>query len=197
MTNIARKWAGAAALGAAVSGLLYSISFFAVGTRLAGLFLVTGGVLSTAVFAALYRELRDDGPYLSIWAVLLGTGAMLASVAHGGYDLASGFNSTGGVDTSIASPVDPRGLMTFGVAGIAVIAFSILLRRSSTFSSELGYLGFALAFFMEVLYAGTLMALGTHNPVIILSAVMAGFVLNPLWYGWLAIHWLRARVRRD
>src|SRR5438132_355105 len=109
MTNIGREWAGAAALGAALSGLLYSIGFFAFGATLAGLFLVIGGVLSTAVFAALYRELRDDGPYLSIWAVLLGTGAMLASVAHGGYDLASGLNSTGVVDTSVPSQVDPRG----------------------------------------------------------------------------------------
>ncbi|MDP9324990.1 MAG: hypothetical protein M3O87_00445 [Candidatus Dormibacteraeota bacterium] len=194
-----RTFAGIASVGAALSGFLYAVAFVivarsapATGATLAGLFLMTTALLATAVMAGLYRELRDVDSSFALWAVLLGVLAMGASAAHGGYDLANGINPPSDAVPTLPSQVDPRGLMTFGVAGLAILVFSWLIQKSPGFPNALAYVGYLSALLVEVLYLGRLVILDATNPVIVVAALAAGFVVNPLWYAWLGVHFLRA-----
>jgi hypothetical protein len=62
----------------------------------------------------------------ALWAALLGIGAALGTAAHGGYDLANAVNPPSvSADfhsglSALPNQIDPRGLFTFGVAGLAV-----------------------------------------------------------------------------
>jgi hypothetical protein len=198
MQSSFRQFAGIAALGSAVSAFLYAVAFIivtrsapVVGQLLAGLFLLMGALLATAVMAALYRQLRDIDIGFATWALLIGVVAELASAAHGGYDLANRINPPGTSLGPLPSQVDPRGLFTFGVTGIAILTFALLIRRSPAFPAGIAYFGYASAFLLLLLYVGRLFIVEAGNPLIAVPAVLGGFIVNPLWFGWLGINFLR------
>jgi hypothetical protein len=200
MTLSYARFAGYAALGAAVSGFLYSVAFIivarsspATGAALAGLFLLTGGILATAVMVALYGTLRDVDGSFAMWALLLGVVGALGSAVHGGYDLANGINPPGTGTGGLPSQVDPRGLLTFGVTGIAVAVFAWLISRNRNLPTRLAYVGYVSAFLLEVLYLGRLIILDATNPLIVVAALLGGFVVNPAWYAWLGAVFIRGR----
>jgi len=187
------RFARLAAWGAAASGFLYAVAFIVIarfssssGATLAGLFLLTGGVLASAVMVALFASLREVDALFAGWALLIGVVAALGSAVHGGYDLANGINRPSGSIPSLPSQVDPRGLLTFGVTGLAIGTFAWLMGRSAVFPSRLRYLGYLSALLVEVLFIGRLVILDATNPVIVV-ALLAGFVVNPAWYAWLAV----------
>jgi hypothetical protein len=192
------RFAGYAALGSAASGFLYAVAFIIVartsparGATLAGLFLLTGGILATAVMVALYDTLGEVDQSFATWALLLGVVAALGSAAHGGYDLANGINPPGTGTGGLPSQVDPRGLLTFGVTGIAVAVFAWLVSRSRELPTRLAYVGYLSALLLEVLYLGRLVILDAKNPVIVVAALLGGFIVNPAWYAWLGVSLLR------
>jgi hypothetical protein len=195
-----RRFAGVAALGSAASGLLYAVAFIivarrspATGATLAGLFLLTGGLFSTVVMSGLYRALRDEDSGFAVWALLLGVAAVLGSAIHGGYDLANGINPPADLGPSLPSQVDPRGLLTFGVFGISVLTFSWLIHGSTAFRSGIAYVGYLSALLVEMLYLGRLVIVDATSPLIVGTALLAGFIVNPLWYAWLGVHFLRSK----
>src|SRR5206468_4163901 len=88
------RLAGRAAIGAAATGFLYSISFVVIarsnanlGLELTGLFLLCGGLLSTAVFTELFQLTRDGAGGFAMWFLLLGTLGAFSAMAHGTFDL--------------------------------------------------------------------------------------------------------------
>jgi hypothetical protein len=199
VTREFRRFSGACALGAAGSGFLYSVSFVVVsrvaarpGALLSGLFLLTGGLLATVVMVALYRLTRDTDSGFATWAVLLGVAGALGSAMHGGFDLANSIHPPDAI-SAFPSEVDPRGLMTFGVTGLAVLVFARLLLRARAIPDGLAAVGLASAVVLEVLYLGRLVILDATNPVIVAAALLGGFIVNPLWYGWLGVHLLRGQ----
>jgi hypothetical protein len=46
---------------------------------------------------------------------------------------------------------------------------------------------------MVVLYLGRLIILEATNPVIVIPALLEGFIVNPLWYIWLGLVFLRSQ----
>jgi hypothetical protein len=63
------RFGGVCALAAGVAGFLYAVSFVVLRSdALSGLFLLAGGLLTTAVFAALYEWLRPVDAPLARWA---------------------------------------------------------------------------------------------------------------------------------
>ncbi|MEK7872458.1 MAG: hypothetical protein AAB502_01210, partial [Chloroflexota bacterium] len=96
----------------------------------------------------------------------------------------------------LPSGVDPRGLATFGLAGVAVFVVGWLMGRSGDFPKGLGYLGYLLGVFLVVVYLGRLIVLSPASPLVLGPAAVTGFLLNPVWYVWLGMAiWRGSRIR--
>src|SRR3954454_16813529 len=116
------RFAGWCAMGAAVTGLIYSLAFVVLKEPwLYGLAQLVGGLLTTAVLVAVYSRLRAIDQNFALWGLLLGLAGALGSAIHGGFDLANALNPPKADvlgDANVPFLVDPRGLLTFGVASI-------------------------------------------------------------------------------
>jgi hypothetical protein len=209
-TSPFERFGGLCAFIAGLGGLGYSISFVIISKSapdvsnvLSPLFLMIGGLLGTAVMLALYQRLRETEATFALWAALLGVVAALGSAMHGGYDLANAINPpalSAGFKTdlnTLPSQVDPRGLLTFGVTGLAFLVVAWLIVRGGQFPRGLGYLGYALAILLLIVYLGRLILLQPSNPVLLGAAALTGFVLAPLWYIWLGlVLWRSSQARK-
>ena len=56
--------------------------------------------------------------------------------------------------------------------------------RSKTLPTNLGYLGYILGIVLVVIYLARLIILDATNPIVVITVVIIGFVLNPLWNIW-------------
>ena len=184
------RFAGICAILAGIVGLLYAISFVVLKNNLlSALFLMLGGLLTTAVLTAVYQRVRAVNESASLWMLLLGIAGALGALLHGGYDLANAINApnVSSAIMNLPSAIDPRGLLTFGITGIGVMILAWLIGRSGQFPRGLSYWGYLLGALLVVLYLGRLIILDPKNPLIAVDALICGFVLNPVWYvglGW-------------
>jgi hypothetical protein len=192
-----QKFAGLLAILAGVCGLLYSLSFIVLSQSapeqalaLSGLLLMLGGLLTTAGMIALYQRLEEFDSGFALWALVLGLASALGATVHGAYDLANAINPPDSNMPSFAdlpNQVDPRGLFTFGIAGLAILVFSWLIIRSGVLPKNFGNLGLLLGLLLIVIYLGRLVILDTTNAVNVVPALLVGFIINPIWYIWLGI----------
>jgi hypothetical protein len=189
------RFAGICAIAAGGLTLVYSVSFIVlVNEPLSSFCLLANGLLSTAVLVALYERVRATDASFALWALLLGLAGAIGSALHGGYDLAAVLHQHGPVDPSLPSAMDPRGLLTFGATGIGVWVFAWLIVRSGQLPRALAYLAYVVAGLQIVLYLGRLIVFDASNPVIVVPALLAGFVATPIWYIWLGVSlWRGAR----
>ena len=176
---------------AGACGFLYSVSFVIVarnnpslGTGLSGFFLLIGGVLGASALLGLYERLKPANGTYALWALVFGLAGALAATLHGGYDLAVGIHPPNQV-INFPSPVDPRGLGTFGLTGLALLAFSFLMQRDRSFPRGLVALGYASGVLLVLIYVSRLTILQASNLLVGAPAGIEGFVLNPAWYIWL------------
>lgn len=184
------RFAGLSAILAGIVGLLYSISFVVLkNDLLIALFLMLGGLFSTAALVAVYNRLKETDATFALWALLLSIASAFGALLHGGYDLANAINppTANAALASLPSSVDPRGLLTFGVASLGVFGIAWLMGRSRQFPRGLSYWGYLLAVLLVVLYLGRLIILDPKNPLIAVDALLSGFVVNPVWYLWLGM----------
>ena len=179
--------AAVAAFLTAGCGLLYSVSFVIVarassslGAGLSATFLMLGGLLGTAALVGLYERLRERGGTYLVWVLGVGVAGAMAGVLHGGYDLANVLHPPGGT-SNLPSAVDPRGLGTFGLAGVAVLGFSLLMKGVPGMSG-LRNLGLLSGVLLVLIYLARLIILNATNPVVLGLAAVEGFIVNPLWY---------------
>ncbi len=191
------KFAGLLAILAGIVGFLYSLSFIVIarsapdlGATLSGLFLLLGGLLSSAALVALYKRLESGDAGFALWALILSVVGALGAAVHGAYDLANALNPP---TTNIASladlpnAVDPRGFLTFGAAGLGVLVFSWVILRTGTLPHNFAYLGLMLGVLLIVIFLARLIILDATHPVVVVPALLTGFVVNPIWYVWLGI----------
>lgn len=186
-----RRFAGTAAYLVAIGGVAYSILFViavkadseAADTASWALLLV-GGILSSAVLVALYQLLRETEAGFAMWGLLLGFVGAAGSVIHGGFELARVIPDEVRVMLP-GNPVDPRGLLTFGLAGTGLIVLSALIRRGSVLPSGLGTVGIALGVLLVLVYLGRLFIVDPNEPVLLGAAALAGLVAHPLFFVWL------------
>jgi hypothetical protein len=188
------RFAGVCAILAAAFTLLYSISFIIlVNEPLSSFCLLANGLLGTAVLVAVYERVRGTDASFALWALLLGLAGSIGAALHGGYDLAAVMHEHLPVDPNLPSPVDPRGLLTFGANGVGLWVFAWLILKSGQLPKQVGYLGYAVAALQIVLYLGRLIVFDAKNPVIVVPALLAGFIVTPLWYAWLGVSLWRGR----
>ncbi len=176
---------------AAASGFLYSVSFVIIarnnpslGNGLSGFFLLIGGVLGASALLGLYERLKPSTGTYALWALLFGLVGAMAATLHGGYDLAVGIHPPNQV-INFPSPVDPRGLGTFGLTGISLLAFSFLMQRDRSFPRGFVGLGYASGVLLVLIYVSRLTILNASSLLVLAPAGIEGFVLNPAWYIWL------------
>jgi hypothetical protein len=192
MNTSFEKFAGWGALLAGLSGFLYSISFIVLRNELlSAFFLMLSGLFSTSAITALYQRLRGNESGFALLGFLLSLSAALGSAIHGGYDLANVLHPPASPTANLPNAIDPRGLMTFGVAGLGLFVLSWLVTQEMSFPKGLGYLGYLSAILMIVLYLGRLIILEATNPAIVVPALLEGFIVNPLWYVWLGGYFLK------
>ena len=196
------RFGGTCAILAGIVGLLYSVAFLVsarssdpqlvkTGGMLAALFLVIGGLLSSAVMAALYDQLKEGEGGFALWALVLGAVGAAGSAIHGAYDLANAINPpTANVPNlaDLPSQVDPRGFLTFGAVGLAVLVFSWLIVRGGKMPKNVGNLGIVLGILLVVIYLARLIILDASNPIVVVTVVVTGFIVNPVWNIWLGVN---------
>jgi hypothetical protein len=198
------RFAGICAILTGLAGFCYAVAFILIarsdpdlGRLLSALFLMLGGLLSSPVLIALYSRLRETDSDFALWALLLSIFGAAGAAMHGGYDLANAINPPSSALTSMLtdfpSQANPRGLLTFGVAGIARLVICWLIRRGGALPAGLGTLGYASALLLLVLYLGRLILLDPTNPVIVAAALLDGFIAGPAWYVWLGLALQRGR----
>ncbi len=171
---------------AALVGLLYSVAFVVLQNALLySLCLMLGGLLSVVVLVALFERLGEIDAQAAMVGLTFGAAAALGATIHGGYDLANILNPPGVVSEGVAalpSQIDPRGLLTFGVAGLAVLIAGLLMRRHPVFGRGFTALTFLLGALLIVVYLGRLIVLTPTSPLVLLPAALTGFIVNPFWY---------------
>jgi hypothetical protein len=192
------RFAGACAIAVGVGTILYSVAFmialqttYRPAVTATAVLLPLGGLVSTPVSVALYLRLRPAEEGFALWALLLALVGAAGSMIHGGFDLAR-LVGPPTLPTEIANAVDPRGLLTFGVAGVAVFVFASLIRRGGGLPRGLGVLGMVAGGLLILIYLGRLIIFDPSNPVLLTAAVLGGLVVTPAWYVWLGIALRRA-----
>ena len=187
------RFAGWGAVLAGLSGFLYSISFIVLRNELdSALFLMLGGLFSTSALTALYQRLRETEGGFALLGLLLSLSGVLGAAIHGGYDLANAIHPPT-TSTSGPNPVDPRGLLTFGLSGLGLFLLSWLLSQDTRFPRGLAYLGYLSAVLMILLYLGRLIIVEATNLAIVVPALLEGFIVNPIWYFWLGLNFMRSQ----
>jgi hypothetical protein len=147
------------------------------------------------VLVAVYDRLRATDAAAAILALVLGIVGALGSAIHGGYDLAIALDPSAAGPAGLPSQIDPRGLLTFAVSGIALLIVAWLIWRGRQFPVGLAYLGGVSAVLLVLLYLGRLIVQEPTNPVVLVPAVLNGFLIGPVWYLWTGGVLLAARRR--
>lgn len=186
------RLASVCAILAGIGGVLYGVAFVILGNPLLySVLLMLGGLLTSVVLVALYDQLHESDAAWSMLAILIGLIGSIGSVIHGGYDLANAIHPPVTLNADLPSQIDPRGLLTFGLLGMAVLIFSALMRRGDQFPKNLASVGSLLGVLMIVIYLGRLIILDPTN-IIVRIALLLGVTANTIWFIWLGLTWRRA-----
>ena len=186
------RFGSVCAVAAGLLGLGYSISFTLYlhspsrgAAYVDSLFLLAGGIVSTAAFTALYERLRATDQALALWGYVLALVGAFGAAIHGAYDLANLADPPASLASDVPSSVDPRGLGTFALTGLALAVTGTLVLRGRLLPVGLGYLAFVSAALLVFVYVGRLVILNPKSPGLLTAAVIAGFIVNPVWFVWL------------
>lgn len=186
--------AGAGAILVGILGVLYSVAFVIIaraspdtGHFLSALFLLVGGVIAASALAAVYGRLREVDAGFALVGYSFGLIGALGSAVHGAYDLAIALHSPAGPTSDLPSAIDPRGFLTFGLAGVGLLVVSGLMSRGGGFPAGLAWLGYLSGALLGIIYLGRLVVLDATSPLILGPAALEGFVVNPVWYVWLGV----------
>jgi hypothetical protein len=193
------RFAGLAAILAGLSGFLYSVSFVVLkDALLSGLFLMLGGLFTIAALVALFDRLGDTDSAFALLGMIVGTVSSLGSAIHGSYDLANALRPPSGVPAGVdalPSPIDPRGFLTFGAAGLALLVAAYLIGHSHYFPRSFALATYLLSILLVIIYLDRLIVYNPASPLILVPAALTGFIVNPLWYVWLGLALRRERAQ--
>ena len=154
---------------------------------------MVGGLLSAVVMVALFDELRDIDRSVALLALVFAITGALGSTIHGGYEVANLLHAPASAAPDFPSQLDPRGLATFGFAGLGLLGFASLMRQTQQFPQGLSLLGIVTGIALIVVYLGRLVIFSPTNAVVLLAAGVTGFILAPAWYIWLGLSFRRSR----
>jgi hypothetical protein len=184
-----RRFASGVAFAVAAGGLAYSISFVLIaranaslGFGLSDLFLMAGGLLTPVVAVALYQLLKGTDSSVALLAVVFSVAAGVGSAIHGAHEPAIVAHPAVNPAPDLPNPVDPRGFLTFGVAGLGVLLFSWLVLKGGELSPRIGYVGYLSGVLLIIIFLARLIVFDSGSPLLLVPAGLEGFIVNPLWY---------------
>jgi hypothetical protein len=160
---------------------------------LPSLSLLAVGLFASVVIVALYQIVREVDGSFALLGLLLGAGGAGGAAVHAAFDLANNLHPPA-TPFGYANPVDPRGFLTFAIAGLAAIILSSLIVRGGVLSRFAGYLGLLSGVLLILLYAAYLTILNALNPIVLLLVLASG-VVQPLWYLWIGWLLLKSEAR--
>lgn len=187
-----RPFAANVAWAAAFGGIAYGLFFVIIGNQgAAAVLLLVGGILTALLLSGLSRSVEAVHEPGARLAVMIGTIGAVGSAIHGGYDLANEIHPPGTNPLAeFPNPIDPRGLATFGLVGLAFFIVATLMARSDRYPRRLSQLGQFLGVVMMVIYLGRLTILDPTNPIVRV-ALAAGVISNTAFVVWLGNVWRR------
>ncbi len=198
MTPSYSRFGGLSAMIVGALSILYAIFFLVITPRAEALgslgswiILAVSGVFSSAAFVALYLRLRPASEGFALWGLVLGLFSSFATLAHGAWQ-ALVLTTLASADQSqraaielvrmVPSPVDPAGVATFGVIGLASLVTGMIIILSGRLPRTLGYLAVANAVLLVTLYFAT--AAGAQS-LILLSGGLTSVIVGPIFWVWL------------
>ena len=176
---------------AALGGVVYAIAFVVLkNDPLAAGTLLVGGILTSLLMMAISISVADVNEAAARWGFVVGVVAALGSALHGGYDLANELHPPPALAGfgDFPKQVDPRGLATFGLAGLALLTLTTLMSRSTRYPTGLARLGQALGAIMIIIWLGRMIILDPNNPIVRV-ALGAGVIANTAFFVWLGRVW--------
>ena len=139
--------------------------------------LIAGGGLS-ATIATTSTAARVGGD-ARWWLTALGVGYGLLSATHG---TLAAIAAEQGVATTDLSPTDPRGLATFGLAGLWALTLGLeTIAGNGTLPRSLGWLAIVAGLDLIVLFIATV---GAVEGLILVSGGLASVILVPAFWIW-------------
>ena len=197
------RFGGLSAMMVGALSILYAVFYLiiapraeAVGTLGSWIILAVSGIFSSAAFVALYLRLRPASEGFALWGLVLGLFSSFATLAHGAWQalVLTTLNSASQSQRvaielvrMVPSPVDPAGVATFGVIGLASLVTGMIIIVSGRLPRTLGYLAVANAVLLVTLYFAT--AAGAQT-LILLSGGLTSVIVGPIFWIWLG-HELR------
>ncbi len=193
MSDSYRKFGGACGILAGATGLAYLVLFLLFkdpAALLPSLALLLTGLLASALIVALYYRLREVDEGFALWGLLLGSLGAAGAAIHAAFDLANNLNPPN-APFAYASPIDPRGFLTFAVAGLGAIVLAGLIVRGDVISRAVGYFGILSGILLIALYVTYMVTLNALNPLVLGLIVTSGLA-QPIWYLWLGFELARS-----
>jgi hypothetical protein len=179
----ARRAAVCAYLVAALS-IAYAVVYLGVASRnpddrsanALAYALIAAGALAASVATVAMSE-RAGGANAR-WLAPFGVGYALLSAAHGVY---AAILAGAGLAAGDLSATDPRGLATFGLAGMWMLALGLSARGAATLPRNLALLAIAGGIVLILLFFATVAG---STPLILLTGGLASVVLGPVFWIW-------------
>lgn len=181
-----QKFAGVCGIVAGIAGLVYLISFFILGNPAAllpAIALLLAGFFTTAALVGVYQCVREVNEGFALWGLILGLAGALGAAIHSAFDLSNALHPPA-TPFDYASPIDPRGFLTFAIAGLALIVLAWLITQVGTLPHALGYLGIVTGILLVLLYFAYLILLNATSPIVLILIIISGLA-QPIWYLWL------------
>lgn len=200
MTRTFERFAGGCAVLAALAGVAFTVTF-AIAVReeerwalwASAVALTIGGVVTVPVLLALYERVRDPERHFALVALVLGLFGAVGAAIHGAFDIGT-LSKPPPTDYDFPNAVDPRGFLTFALAGVSLALFGWLILRGSTLPRVAGQLAIAAAVLLLVLYFGRLIILDPNAYIIRVAALVSGLVVSPAFYLVIGRDFLRGRT---
>src|SRR5437588_3645791 len=195
-----RRAGGLAAVAAGLGGVAYSAAFtvFLKGHsvtagKVSTVLLFGGGIVAIVAWLGIGDALRSGDPGFGLMATVFGVLSGAGMAIHGAYDLANFVKPPGelGAAANLPNAVDPRGLMTFGVAGLAILIAAWVAGHRGALRIELTPLGTLAGVLLEIVYFGRLIILDPNKPFLLAAAVISGFLVTPAWFVWTGLELIR------
>ena len=136
--------------------------------------LITAGALSAAI--ATVGVASYIGGIAGTWLAAFGVGYSLLSATHGAY---AAIASAQGFADQDLSPTDPRGLATFGLAGLWMLVVGLELRGRAGLRPIYPRLAMISGADLILLFVATVVG---STPAILVTGGLASVVLGPLFW---------------